>query len=570
MKWYILLFLMLLAHSAVSQTNVRFGVIITEIMADPSPQVGLPAAEFIELYNATKDSIDLHQWSIHAGNNKAIINKSIEVAPHHYIVLCSPGSVQLFDSIVPAIGISGFPSLDNDGTLIQLADPHANTIHAVAYHKTWYRSVVKMNGGWSLEMVDISKPCLSAANWKGSNHSSGGTPGYSNAVSAVINDDEPPRLLRAYSIDSISVMAIFNEALDDHDASQPSAYSISNGMIVVAAQPVSPLFDNVLLRLQQPLQKGVEYAVHCTALKDCSGNPIGAFGKTRVGLPVLPDTGEIVINEVLFNPSPGGSDYVELMNASKNIFDLRDVWLAGRNITNGLQDMVSCSAQPILFFPGEYFVFTIDTSFVLYNYLVTEPEHLIGLPDLPSLPDQQGSMVIITKDNRVIDELRYSEKWHFPLLNNKEGVALERMKVSQPTNDPSNWTSAASTAGFGTPTYKNSQVAVANANPGIVQVTPAIFSPNGDGSNDFAMIDYTLDRTGYIGTLTVFDMRGRPIRTLLANSSLSQSGTVRWDGLDHQLRLVAPGMYIVLFDLFNLSGLLKKYKAVVIVAGAFK
>src|SRR5687767_1995915 len=109
MKFPILLFLLLHVHATGAQTKVRLGVLITEIMADPSPPVALPAAEYIELYNATKDTINLQQWSIQSGGNKTTINKPVAVAPDHYIVLCAPGAVPLFDSLVPVTGVTGFP-----------------------------------------------------------------------------------------------------------------------------------------------------------------------------------------------------------------------------------------------------------------------------------------------------------------------------------------------------------------------------------------------------------------------------------------------------------------------------
>ena len=37
-------------------------VVINEIFADPTPQLGLPAADFIELYNASDSIFDLNGW----------------------------------------------------------------------------------------------------------------------------------------------------------------------------------------------------------------------------------------------------------------------------------------------------------------------------------------------------------------------------------------------------------------------------------------------------------------------------------------------------------------------------
>ncbi len=63
----------------------------------------------------------------------------------------------------------------------------------------------------------------------------------------------------------------------------------------------------------------------------------------------------------------------------------------------------------------------------------------------------------LNAQGNIIDELVYNEKWHFKLIDNDEGVALERIDYNAPTQQQDNWHSAASSVGYGTPTYKNSQ-----------------------------------------------------------------------------------------------------------------
>jgi hypothetical protein len=63
-------------------------------------------------------------------------------------------------------------------------------------------------------------------------------------------------------------------------------------------------------------------------------------------------------------------------------------------------------------------------------------------------------VVILDRTGKILDELGYDAKWHFPLLADPEGVSLERIDYNLPTQDPFNWHSAATSSGYGTPGTK--------------------------------------------------------------------------------------------------------------------
>ena len=57
-------------------------------MADPAPPNGLPNAEFIELYNRTKDkTFDLKGYKIYNGATPNIIDVSFKLKPEHYVLI---------------------------------------------------------------------------------------------------------------------------------------------------------------------------------------------------------------------------------------------------------------------------------------------------------------------------------------------------------------------------------------------------------------------------------------------------------------------------------------------------
>jgi flagellar hook assembly protein FlgD len=57
-----------------------------------------------------------------------------------------------------------------------------------------------------------------------------------------------------------------------------------------------------------------------------------------------------------------------------------------------------------------------------------------------------------------------------------------------------------------------------------------------------------------LGTVTIFDERGRIIRSLYKNQLLGTEGTLTWDGVKDDQTKASIGVYVVLFEAFNLDG----------------
>lgn len=559
--------LLLIFSSGFAQFANRFDVVIDELFPDPSPPVLLPNAEFIELKNVSTTAFNIRNWKLSDGSTTATITTNFILMPDSFVIICATSAVASFSTFGNTIGVSNFPSLNNDADIISLYSAEGRLIHAVGYNNSWYQNAVKSDGGWSLEMIDTKNPCTGMNNWKASENNNGGSPGRINNIDATNTDDQPPALVRSATVDSITISALFNEPLDSATAAWPANYIINNGMAQpVSASVVMPLCTEVILKLASPLTSKTVYELKVNQVKDCSGNEINQINTAKAGLPVIADSLSIVINEVLFNPKPDGFDYIEIYNRSNSIVDLKQLYLATRNATGQLTSITSLSTASWLLFPGEYRVFTESRLWLQQQYLLKDPSLIIELTALPSLPDDKGTIILINMQGAIVDELRYDHNWHFALVSDKEGVALERLNYNLPTQDKSNWSSAASTVGYGTPGYANSQLMTDGQPQGQVAITPAIFSPDNDGFNDFAAIEYQLGEPGYVGNVRIFDANGRMVRHLVNNASLGAAGRFRWDGLDDRLNKLPIGMYVVLTEIFNLQGKTKKFKQVVTLA----
>ncbi|MES2880642.1 MAG: lamin tail domain-containing protein, partial [Bacteroidota bacterium] len=184
-----------------AQTAKQFDVIITEIMADPAPQVVLPNAEFLEVRNVSSTPYNLNGWRLTDGAGTATITTNFLLLSDSVVILCSNSNVGVFSMYGKSIGVTAFPSLDNDGEALVLSSPQNKVIHAVNYTTQWYANEAKKDGGWSLEMIDTKNPCAGADNWKASVAVVGGTPGKINSVNAINIDNKPPQLKRTISTD---------------------------------------------------------------------------------------------------------------------------------------------------------------------------------------------------------------------------------------------------------------------------------------------------------------------------------------------------------------------------------
>jgi hypothetical protein len=523
-KTLFLILIIFCIHSR-AQTVHRYDILIHEIMADPSPVVGLPASEWIELRNNSLLPINLAGWRIADATSISGPMPNFLLAPDSLVIVCTSSAVAAMSVYGASIAVTSFPSLDNTGDLISIRSPQNMIVHAVNYTDEWYRSELKKEGGWTLEMMDIKNPCTGRSNWTASTDLKGGSPGKKNTVAAIHPDKDPPKLLRAFAVDNLRIILSFDEPLDSALAVNNSYYSISDGIgNPIAINLPIPVFDKVQLQLSTPLLSNKIYTITVRNVKDCVGNIIGSDNTVRVGMAKLADTGQIIVNEILFNPRPAGTDYVELYNRSNTIIDLKQLFIANRNSSNQVSNIKPLSTDNYLFFPQDLLVFTENPQQVLSQYVCQNPSALLTVTPLPSFNDDKGNVILLNGQGIIIDELSYDEQWHFKLINNKEGVALERINYTLPTNLADNWHSAASSVGYGTPTYKNSQASNPAAMMGDISVSPEIVSPDNDGYEDYAVIQYHFPTAGYIVNCTIFDISGRHIRYLERNQLCGTSG----------------------------------------------
>jgi hypothetical protein len=363
------------------------------------------------------------------------------------------------------------------------------------------------------------------------------------------------------------VVLVMDGPIDSLSASSVSRYHISRGIDTPQSVTVlRPLFNRLLLRLNQPLQPLQIYSLTVSGLRDCNGNPIETLLSVRLALGGPPDSLNLVVNEVLFNPPPEGSDFVELYNRGPYPADLSQLYLANRNAAGMVGSSTPLAAEPLVLFPGEHLALTEDFSWLRSRYRPPDSARLLTLPVLPSYNDDAGTVVLLNTSGSVLDEVSYHENWHFPLIRDREGISLERTGFSESSSESGNWHSASSSTGHATPGYRNSQYRSDEISGAVVEVTPKAITPDNDGQDDYLRIGYRFPESGFVATVSVFDAWGRPVRLLQRNALCGTAGYFVWNGLGEYGRDLAAGMYVVLTEVFHPAGKKRQFRNVVVVA----
>ena len=498
----IILLILLVVGCAKAFSQQRFDIVIDEIMADPSPQVGLPNIEYIELKNVSGQDVNLQGWKLTTLTATSGSFGNYTLPADSFLIITSTSGAASFTGFGRVLGIPGFPALTNDGTTLRLISKEGKTIHFVSYNLSWYQNAVKEEGGWSLEMIDPHNPCSATNNWKASIDNAGGTPGKKNSVDGLNKDNEGPVVRNVWAKDGSTIVLQFDEAIDSTDAVNASRYSITPSLLINSIAVASNDFTVVELALNTSLSSGIIYNVTISGIKDCSGNARSSQ-EIKLGLPQDAVALDVVVNEILFNPGPDAYDYVEFYNRSNKIIDASKLYVGNRNSAGTISSLKKLSEQPFYIFPDSYVVITENLSSLQKNYLVKNTDAVLVVSSLASFPDDKGTVVLANFQGEVVDELSYSDDWHFDLIANAEGVSLERIDPDKPTQNEDNWHSAASTAGYGTPTYKNSQYKQTNNISETVEITPKVFSPDNDGIDDIATIQYQITETGYVANISI-------------------------------------------------------------------
>jgi hypothetical protein len=267
---------------------------------------------------------------------------------------------------------------------------------------------------------------------------------------------------------------------------------------------------------------------------------------------------DVVINEVMYSPSPGGPEWLELFNSSDDSIDLSS-WV----LSDSKSSTCLCP-EGFSLAAGAYAVAAADSSAFREEWPdagcpVLQPE------DWPVLNDQTQPGEPWADDLRLsygssqdCDRVPYDDAW-----GGGSGVSLEKV---DPLLQGFLQTSWAPCSCGGTPGARNSAYCGGGQGGRFLEFYPDPFSPDGDGSDDVLTVELNQPEQSGKATIEVYNVQGRLVRTLLDAEPCGRRVIVSWDGRAEDGGRLAIGRYIIYARIEPAGGDVREAAAVVVLA----
>jgi len=420
--------------------------------------------EFIELYNSSEtDSIDATQFKIKYYTSSpdviAVGSSGKKFIPPKGFAVIFEGDYDfdngIYKTLIPQnaivlkIGDNAFGSSGMANTTsrpIYLLDASNSIIDSVVYSANNQR-------GYSEEKIILNFHPFSSSNWSNSTVYLG-TPGYKNSVSpkdkdvgikSLISLPAAPKVnenftlratVRNYAVLSANnvLYILYNDQNKD---------SIGQSGEIIYQQTISSLGAGEEATIDFVVSQATAGEYQFIAKCQLAGDENISNDNFVIKVVVSQDEAsynDIVINEIMYAPSTGQPEWVELYNKSDKNINLKN-WKFSDNAST-----VTLSSSDYIFASKSYLILAKDTT--IKNYFTVKSPILTV--NIPTLNNDKDACVLKTNLNTIIDSVSYLSSW-----GGKNGFSLERISVDGLSNVRENWGTSRSPQ-KATPGYINS------------------------------------------------------------------------------------------------------------------
>ena len=386
----------------------------TEIMFDPSPPIGFPEEEWIEVFNRSESFHAIQDFFLLDGSSETQSTLHPEfdwsgVLPPGERMIISGSQLNIAGSAVHQARGVPWPGLNNAGESLILLGNDGSIADQIHFAADWMPA--ESSGGISLQILDWDA-CNNRSNWLASIHPMGSTPGeISDMEGSNIEPIETLEIIEIVPHSMFEGVLIFNQPLNPR--SNLEIGGVHSGQLT---------FDNdndcaVAWRLHS-LASADEISFYASGVEPCATSAAGTQKwLVQIDAQHFPAFQDLIITEIAHQPmgmSALWGSFVEVTNAHPT--DSLEL--------GGITCNDSSPLGRIVLAPGQRHCFNdID------------------------LPNSSGHVSIRTADGTLIDEVYYSNCWHKQRTSEESGRSLVRLSLIAGSHNSFNWGSSSDDRG---------------------------------------------------------------------------------------------------------------------------
>ncbi|MEY3564729.1 MAG: hypothetical protein RJA23_899 [Bacteroidota bacterium] len=534
-------------------------LVINELMPAPRAGQDLPFVEYVEVLNSTNKELRL-SGVVFSSSSGTTLLPEYWIAAGEYVLLCPSNQASLLLDFGKVLMLPSFPNLANSGSLLRLGTADGKEIDRLEYQSSSWGGTEFADGGYSLEVPDPYFRCEASEFLLPSKDPKRGTPGGKNSQFSPIKDLGNLQVIASFFRNASLLEVVLNQPIVPFTS--PVSFSITPSMRIDSARVFSS-GRRIGITLASPARNSMPYSLRASSLNRCVGEPAGF--EAEVVLPDSAGKGDLILNEILVDPRSGDPKFVEIHNPTVKYLSLDNWALTSINEVGARQPLRLVGGEGNKIDPESYMALTVDPARLRLSYPQSAAGNFLQLAGLPSMPIGAGVLLLLSPERMVADSLPYRLDWHHPLLRSTKGVSLERVSAVFPAYIPSTWQSASSSQDYATPGRKNSSVLSLEPASEPITLFPLVFDPSGNTGPSQVSIRYSLEQNGWVGSFTIYSAAGREVKVLGQNQILGTSGIFSWTGTDAAGTRVSPGYYILVAQLFDLTGRVRIVKKILVV-----
>ncbi|RJR32249.1 MAG: hypothetical protein C4574_00205 [Candidatus Latescibacterota bacterium] len=518
--------------------------------------------EFVELYNAGRDTVDLSLWRIESldgasGRARCVWTGAAPARIGPGEVVCVAGG-----ALGPASGYLLAGGLENGPDAVRLVSP-AGIEDLIGYGPLALEGLFE--GGPAPDVPAGSslarKPDGADSDRNDVDFTAATpTPGRRNFFARDLAlSHAPPDELPCPGAPFAFKLKFANAGLERFECAVRVRVVVESGLAADSAAARKELrldpgaLDSIAVKARAP------FADRFAVRSFVEGAPDDWAGDDSLRFELRTSPGDVVVNEIMYRPGDGECEWVEIVCAGGASRDL-----AGWTICDAAGSRRLISREPLVLAPFRYLVLARDSSVFAARYPrcaapVRTPAGgwpslndtgRDGVADRVSLHDDSGALV---------ESVAYRD-----LLGAERGRSIERLSETACSALPGGVWHRSAARDRATPGAENStrsSVAPKGTRPALA---PNPFSPSRHGS---VSISGAL-AGGEVGfRVRIFSMAGIELRRVFAESGGARTFSCKWDGTDDGGAVLPPGMYVCLVEYIGTGGgVCRREKLCVVVA----